>query len=213
MSLIAGTILLVACQSETQSKTSKPQEVQWSYAGITSPEHWGDLSKDYKLSKADKEQSHINITGAENVDLPELNLNNQESEGQVENELDGKTYTLVGHFVYKTYNGKIAVLSVLYNYGDKNQALQLIWDKMPQATNTETDLSQAILLDDFYPENKDYYNFEGSLITLPCTEGVNWIVFKSQETVSKEQVEKFSQTLGFENNRPIQDANGRKIKA
>ena len=34
-----------------------------------------------------------------------------------------------------------------------------------------------------------------------------------QETVSKEQVEKFSQTLGFENNRPIQDANGRKIKA
>ena len=213
MSLIAGTILLVACQSETQSKTSKPQEVQWSYAGITSPEHWGDLSKDYKLSKADKEQSHINITGAENVDLPELNLNNQESEGQVENELDGKTYTLVGHFVYKTYNGKIAVLSVLYNYGDKNQALQLSWDKMPQATNTETDLSQAISLDDFYPENKDYYNFEGSLTTPPCTEGVNWIVFKSQETVSKEQVEKFSQTLGFENNRPIQDANGRKIKA
>ena len=212
MSLIAGTILLVACQSETQSKTSKPQEVQWSYTGITGPEHWGDLSKDYKLSKADKEQSHINITGAENVDLPELNLNNQESEGQVENELDGKTYTLVGHFVYKTYNGKIAVLSVLYNYGDKNQALQLSWDKMPQATNTETDLSQAISLDDFYPENKVYCNFEGSLTTPPCTEGVYWIVFKSQETVSKEQVEEFTQALGFENNRPIQDANGKKIK-
>ena len=212
MSLIAGTILLVACQSETQSKTSKPQEVQWSYAGITGPEHWGDLSKDYKLSKADKEQSHINITGAENVDLPELNLNNQESEGQVENELDGKTYTLVGHFVYKTYNGKIAVVLVLYNYGDKNQALQLSWDKMPQATNTETDLSQAISLDDFYPENKVYCNFEGSLTTPPCTEGVYWIVFKSQETVSKEQVEEFTQALGFENNRPIQDANGKKIK-
>lgn len=212
MSLIAGTILLVACQSETQSKTSKPQEVQWSYTGITGPEHWGDLSKDYKLSKADKEQSHINITGAENVDLPELNLNNQESEGQVENELDGKTYTLVGHFVYKTYNGKIAVVSVLYNYGDKNQALQLSWDKMPQATNTETDLSQAISLDDFYPENKVYCNFEGSLTTPPCTEGVYWIVFKSQETVSKEQVEEFTQALGFENNRPIQDANGKKIK-
>ena len=60
---------------------------------------------------------------------------------------------------------------------------------------------------------KDYYNFEGSLTTPPCTEGVNWIVFKNQETVSKEQVEKFTQTLGFENNRPIQDANGRKIKA
>ena len=212
MSLIASTILLVACQSETQSKTSKSQEVQWGYTGKTGPEHWGDRSKDYKLSKAGKEQSHINITGAEDVDLPELNLNNQESEGQVENEIDGKTYPLEGHFVYKMDNERITVVSVLYNYGDKNQALQLIWDKMPQATNTETDLSQAILLDDFYPENKDYYNFEGSLITLPCTEGVNWIVFKSQETVSKEQVEKFTQTLGFENNRPIQDANGRNIK-
>ena len=212
MSLIASTILLVACQSETQSKTSKSQEVQWGYTGITGPEHWGDLSKDYKLSKAGKEQSHINITGAEDVDLPELNLNNQESEGQVENEIDGKTYPLEGHFVYKMDNEKITVVSVLNNYGDKNQALQLIWDKMPQATNTETDLSQTILLDDFYPENKDYYNFEGSLITLPCTEGVNWIVFKSQETVSKEQVKKFTQTLGFENNRPIQDANGRNIK-
>ena len=212
MSLIASTILLVACQSETQSKTSKSQEVQWGYTGKTAPEHWGDLSKDYKLSKAGKEQSHINITGAEDVDLPELNLNNQESEGQVENEIDSKTYLLEGYFVYKMDNEKITVVSVLNNYGDKNQALQLIWDKMPQATNTETDLSQAILLDDFYPENKDYYNFEGSLITLPCTEGVNWIVFKSQETVSKEQVEEFTQTLGFENNRPIQDANGRNIK-
>ena len=212
MSLIASTILLVAWQSETQSKTSKSQEVQWGYTGKTGPEHWGDLSKDYKLSKAGKEQSHINITGAENVNLPELNLNNQESEGQVENELDGKTYTLVGHFVYKTDNGKITVVSVLYNYGDKSQALQLSWDKMPQATNTETDLSQAISLDDFYPENKVYCNFEGSLTTPPCTEGVYWIVFKSQETVSKEQVEEFTQALGFENNRPIQDANGKKIK-
>ena len=59
---------------------------------------------------------------------------------------------------------------------------------------------------------KDYYNFEGSLTTPPCTEGVNWIVFKNQETVSKEQVEKFTQTLGFKNNRPIQDTNGRQIK-
>ena len=44
-------------QSETKSKTSKSQEVQWGYPGITGPEHWGDLSKDYELSKNGKEQS------------------------------------------------------------------------------------------------------------------------------------------------------------
>ena len=38
LSLIAATILLVACQSETKkSKTSKSQEVQWGYTGITGP--------------------------------------------------------------------------------------------------------------------------------------------------------------------------------
>ena len=248
VALVASTVLLVACQSETKTKNSKSKDVQWGYTGSTGPDHWGDLSKDYELSKNGKEQSPINITGAEDVDLPELNLNNQESEAQVENnghtievsfknpkntltignevyklqqfhfhapaenEIDGQTYPLEGHFVYKTDNGKITVISVLYNYGDENQALKQIWDKMPQAANTETELSQPISLDDFYPEDKDYYNFEGSLTTPPCTEGVNWIVFKNQETVSKEQVEKFTQTLGFKNNRPIQDTNGRQIK-
>ena len=248
VALVASTILLVACQSDTKTESSKSKDVQWGYTDATGPDHWGDLSKDYKLSKNGKEQSPINITGAEDVDLPELNLNNQESEAQVENnghtievsfknpkntltigddvyklqqfhfhapsenEIDGQTYPLEGHFVYKTDNGKITVISVLYNYGDENQALKQIWDKMPQAANTETELPQAISLDDFYPEDKDYYNFEGSLTTPPCTEGVNWIVFKNQETVSKEQVEKFTQTLGFENNRPIQDTNGRQIK-
>ena len=232
VSLVASTVLLVACQSDTKNESStKSKDVQWGYTGATGPDH-----------------SPINITGAEDVNLPELNLNNQESEAQVENnghtievsfknpkntltigddvyklqqfhfhapsenEIDGQTYPLEGHFVYKTDNGKITVVSVLYNYGDENQTLKQIWDKMPQAANTETELPQAISLDDFYPEDKDYYNFEGSLTTPPCTEGVNWIVFKNQETVSKEQVEKFTQTLGFENNRPIQDTNGRKIK-
>ncbi|MED9986784.1 MAG: carbonic anhydrase family protein, partial [Streptococcus salivarius] len=151
VALVASTILLVACQSDTKTESSKSKDVQWGYTGATGPDHWGDLSKDYKLSKNGKEQSPINITGAEDVDLPELNLNNQESEAQVENnghtievsfknpkntltigddvyklqqfhfhapsenEIDGQTYPLEGHFVYKTDNGKITVISVLYN--------------------------------------------------------------------------------------------------
>ena len=85
VSLVASTVLLVACQSDTKNESSKSKDVQWGYTGSTGPDHWGDLSKDYELSKNGKEQSPINITGAEDVDLPELNLNNQESEAQVEN--------------------------------------------------------------------------------------------------------------------------------
>ena len=78
VALVASTILLVACQSDTKTESSKSKDVQWGYTGATGPDHWGDLSKDYKLSKNGKEQSPINITGAEDVDLPELNLNNQD---------------------------------------------------------------------------------------------------------------------------------------
>lgn len=85
VSLVASTVLLVACQSDTKNESSKSKDVQWGYTGATGPDHWDDLSKDYELSKNGKEQSPINITGAEDVDLPELNLNNQESEAQVEN--------------------------------------------------------------------------------------------------------------------------------
>ena len=68
LSLIAATILLVACQSDTKTEASKPKDVQWGYTGSTGPDHWGDLSKDYELSKNGKEQSPINITGAEDVE-------------------------------------------------------------------------------------------------------------------------------------------------
>ena len=62
LSLIAATILLVACQSDTKTEASKPKDVQWGYTGSTGPDHWGDLSKDYELSKNGKEQSLRSIS-------------------------------------------------------------------------------------------------------------------------------------------------------
>ncbi|MGT2907750.1 carbonic anhydrase [Streptococcus dentiloxodontae] len=245
-------LVLIACGLAVfvgiQSKSTASKEVKWGYTGSTGPEHWAELSEDYELSRDGKEQSPINITNAEDVDLPELDLNSKPSEASVENnghtievsfkksnntltigdavykleqfhfhapsenEIDGKTYPLEGHFVYKTDDGKITVISVLYQYGEENQELKQVWDNMPKSVDKEKELPDTVSVDKLYPENKDYYNFEGSLTTPPCTEGVNWIVFKNQETISKEQVEKFSKTLGFDNNRPIQDTNGREIK-
>lgn len=46
VALVASTILLVACQSDTKTESSKSKDVQWGYTGATGPDHWGDLSKD-----------------------------------------------------------------------------------------------------------------------------------------------------------------------
>ena len=46
VSLVASTVLLVACQSDTKNESStKSKDVQWGYTGATGPDHWGDLSK------------------------------------------------------------------------------------------------------------------------------------------------------------------------
>lgn len=128
------------------------------------------------------------------------------------NQIDGKTYPLEGHFVYTTKDKKITVVSILYQYGKENKTLKQVWKKMPQKAETKKNLSQPVAISQLFPKDLDYYNFEGSLTTPPCTEGVNWIVFKKQENISKAQVKKFSKTLGFNNNRPIQKLNGREIK-
>jgi len=45
----------------------------------------------------------------------------------------------------------------------------------------------------------------------PCTEGVRWVVMKQPMTISKEQLEAFKTTLGFDNNRPVQPVNARPV--
>lgn len=155
-------VVAVFCISTflTLKGDSQDREAHWSYSGSTSPEHWGDLSDDYKAAKDGKEQSPINITGAKDVDLPSLQLNSKNSKAEVENnghtievklknkkntlkfngktytleqfhfhapsenQIDGKTYPLEGHFVYTTKDKKITVISILYQYGKENKTFK-----------------------------------------------------------------------------------------
>lgn len=87
-----------------------------------------------------------------------------------ENQIDGKTYTLEGHFVYTTKDKKITVVSILYQYGKENKTLKQVWKKMPQKAETKKNLSQPVAISQLFPKDLDYYNFEGSLTTPPCTE-------------------------------------------
>ncbi len=56
----------------------------------------------------------------------------------------------------------------------------------------------------------DYYHYDGSLTTPPCSEIVEWYVLKIPLTASKEQLNQMLAIM-HENNRPIQALNGRKI--
>ena len=74
---------------------------------------------------------------------------------------------------------------------------------------------------DLINKNDSFYYYKGSLTTIPCTENVNWIVFKDIKSMSFEQFNKFKNWVeksnmdyygvGYGNARGPKSLNGRKI--
>ena len=61
------------------------------------------------------------------------------------------------------------------------------------------------------PPKRGYYEFEGSLTTPPCSEGVRWFVLKQPVTLSQQQLDAFRK-LYPRNARPTQPLNGRTVR-
>ena len=126
-----------------------------------------------------------------------------------EEKIDGKPMAMVVHFVHKSAEGKLAVLGVLLKEGNENPGIKTLWANMPMEEGPEVtpegvNFNPANLL----PREFDFYSYEGSLTTPPCTEGVRFYILKSTVNVAKEQVAAFP----FKRNaRPVQELNGREI--
>ena len=58
------------------------------------------------------------------------------------------------------------------------------------------------------PREFDFYSYEGSLTTPPCTEGVRFFILKTAVNIAKEQVQAFPYKM---NARPVQPLNGREL--
>jgi carbonic anhydrase len=128
-----------------------------------------------------------------------------------ENTIAGKSFPLEVHFVHADDNGRLSVIGVMFEYGDENTTLAKLWQKMPTKIGEKQPLHELLNSSDLLPVNADYYRFNGSLTTPPCSEGVRWFVMKDAVTASKDQIEKFAKTMGGANNRPVQATNARVI--
>ncbi len=128
-----------------------------------------------------------------------------------ENLINGKSFPLEAHFVYKNPEGELAVLAVMLKEGKANKQLEEIWKTMPREKGEPEALTKAVDVHALLPKHLSYYRFSGSLTTPPCSEGVRWLVLKESPSLSREQVEQFAAVVHHHNNRPVQPLHGRVI--
>ena len=128
-----------------------------------------------------------------------------------ENLINGERFQMEAHFVHADPDGNLAVIAVMYNIGEENAELNKIWRQMPDEAGQGAGMSSQVRADYLLPEKKEYYRFNGSLTTPPCTEGVLWLVMKDPVSVSEAQVRQLAEALGHPNNRPVQPVNARPV--
>lgn len=145
------------------------------------------------------------------IDNIQFNLKQFHFHAPSENLIGGKSFPMEMHLVHADRDGNLAVVAVMLSEGAENKALAEIWPALPKAAHEKKPLPMKFAAEKLLPADRDYYRYNGSLTTPPCTEGVRWLVLKTPVSVSKDQIAAFVQILHHANNRPVQAINARPI--
>ena len=221
--------------------TAAAGEARWSYSGDTGPSHWAQLSPSYAACAGanqspldlaefvDADLPPIDISGVaivnngHAVQIENANGSGIGIDGRVyrllqihfhapsENRIHGTEFSIEAHFVHLGPDGDLAVVAVMFLAGDHNAALAQAWKHLPRRTDEKHVFDPPIAPAALLPEVRDYYRFNGSLTTPPCTEGMVWLVMKAPVSASTEQIAALAETLRGPNNRPVQPRNARVV--
>ena len=145
-----------------------------------------------------------------------------------EHTVAGKPFEMEAHFVHKSEEGTLAVVGLLIEIGRHKVAFDSIWARLPavpgEMQRIENVTEDGSLIIDprfmFAPNDqrtdeapsrfRNYYRYDGSLTTPPCSEGITWIVLTPPIEMSEAQIAAFKAII-HDNNRPVQPLNGRKL--
>ena len=156
-----------------------------------------------------------------NMTLYKYKLNSFHFHLYSEHRIENKQYPMEMHLVHKNLNKEDSlnenlVIGILFDYKEN------IENKFLNDINLaeEKKIKDASIID-LINKNDAFYYYKGSLTTIPCTENVNWIVFKDIKSMSFEQFNKFKNWVeksnmdyygvGYGNARGPKSLNGRKI--
>lgn len=120
-----------------------------------------------------------------------------------EHSIDGRAAPIELHLVHQNAAGSLAVVGVMFEPGAPNNVLASVMN----AIGVDAVIDPSLLL----PDDVDYFTYNGSLTTPPCSEGVKWIVLEQPMTASAEQIAALRKLIES-NARPVQKLNDRLVQ-
>lgn len=121
----------------------------------------------------------------------------------------GKRFAMEAHFVHAAED-ELAVVGVLMVAGKPNRVFNKIVSTMPSEEGQSGPADPAIDPIRLLPTRRDYYRYEGSLTTPPCSETVHWIVLAHPIEVDEADIARFAELYAM-NARPLQQRDRRFI--
>lgn len=153
------------------------------------------------------ENGNVLIAGGQSYRLTQFHFHHPSEE-----EVHGKSYDMVIHFMFQANDGKVAGVAVLVREGAANSTVAQLWKYMPRiAGKAHTIPGLEVNPVDLLPRDTGYYKYVGSVTAPPCTEGVTWFVLKTPVSVSSAQVRAFAKLYPHDV-RPVQPLNGRVVE-
>lgn len=227
-------IILISAYSFANESASNSMD--WSYVGRTGPDHWSKLDEKYAQCNYGQMQSPINLEKQNMLsNKEEIKFHYEACENSInaknskhieigdnvfkmlkfhfhmpsEHSIDYMRYPAELHLVHMDENGKLAVVGIFLTIGkEDNTSIDNIIAASGRSNQEKYKVEDGDLMS-LIPKDKRYLHYQGSLTTPPCSEGVEWYVFKKPLVISQEEMKNLRKLIPDDNARPIQDAKER----
>ncbi|WP_262692145.1 carbonic anhydrase [Kordiimonas aestuarii] len=145
------------------------------------------------------------------IGTKEFELKNFHFHTPAEHRVLTTSYPMEIHFDHTAADGSLARIAVFVKEGAANIAADELWPNLPIEPDQSSRRAEIKFnARDLMPNERTFYRYMGSETTPPCTEGVNWYVFKAPIEFSSQQIAVIRGIMG-ENARPLQPRNNRMI--
>ena len=114
-----------------------------------------------------------------------------------EHQVRDKFYYFEIEFIHKDAQGETLIISSLVDVGETpNNAFDTLLQELPDKKIEGSSVELFIDPTELMPENRAYYAYTGSLTVPPCTENVQWRIYKKPLLVTNMQMQGLAQYLG-----------------